>query len=498
MKIFDFGLVHPFMFGLFPILLIYINNIAEISLKSLIIPILVIFGITIFIILCILKISKTLKKSTLTVSFLLLLFFSIGYVQLWLRGYDVFGFRADSLTILFIPYIFTLFFGIYAIYRIHDVTKLTKIISVISIAVILSFVPSAIINSVGLIDSNYFFEDIKFRSDIQPDIYFIVLDGYTGTNSLKNDFEFDNSQFLQSLYDFEFYTPEKHFSNYGWSNLSMASILNMDYIHKYPNYSVNDSLLLRNLFNNNLVMNTFQSNGYQTFFIDGGAPFRNMYSSEFTLCHDVDNGLLQNLIDTSMISIISKWFLVTSWDEIRTCAFMELENVHKQSDKPKFVYAHINLPHHPYSYDSNLDLIEYFEIDEELNEKVSNERYIYQLQYANKKILELIPKLISSSENKLIIIISDHGWAFTHHFKQPLENNEQYLIQRYDNFQAFYLPQNEKSYNYITPVNIFRTIFNDFFNTDLELVENMAIFVEKDPVTSTYLYQVDVTNIVAP
>ena len=58
-----------------------------------------------------------------------------------------------------------------------------------------------------------------------------------------------------------------------------------------------------------------------------------------------------------------------SWDEIRTCAFMELENVHEQSNKPKFVFAHINLPHHPYSYDSTGKLIEYSEIDEELDEK---------------------------------------------------------------------------------------------------------------------------------
>ena len=145
---------------------------------------------------------------------------------------------------------------------------------------------------------------------------------------------------------------------------------------------------------------------------------------------------------------ISKKFSLVSWDEIRTCAFMELENVHEQSNKPKFVFAHIQLPHHPYSYDSNGKLIEYSEIDEELDEKESNKRYIYQLKYANKKIMELIPKLISSSEHKPIIIISsDHGWAFAHHFEKPLENNRKYLIQRHNNFEAFYLPNNEKSYN---------------------------------------------------
>ena len=498
MNIFNSGLIHPFMFGLFPVLLIYVNNVTEVSLESLIVPILIIFGITIFSVFLIYKISKNIKKSALTVSFLLLLFFTMGYIQLWLHGNEIFGLRADSLTILIIPYILAFSFGLYAIYRVNDVTKPTQIISVISIAIILSFVPSAIIDSAGL-DSNQFFEEIEFRTDIKPDVYFIVLDGYAGTNSLKNNFGFDNSLFLQFLKESGFIIPEKNFSNYGWSNLTMPSILNMNYLHNYPNYSVNDILLLRDLFNNNLVMNTFHNNGYQTFFIDGGAPFRDMHSSENTLCHATDNGLLQNLIDTSMISIISKKFSVVSWDEIRTCAFMELENVHEQSNKPKFVFAHINLPHHPYSYDSNGKLIEYSETDEELDEKESNKRYIYQLKYTNKKIMELIPKLISSSEHKPIIIISsDHGWAFSHHFEKPLENNREYLIQRHNNFEAFYLPNNEKSYNEITPVNIFRKIFNDNFNTELELLENTAIFVKKDAVTSSYIYQVDITSIMTP
>ena len=223
------------MFGLFPVLLIYVNNITEVSLESLIVPILIIFGITIFSVFLIYKISKNIKKSALTVSFLLLLFFTMGYIQLWLHGNEIFGLRADSLTILIIPYILAFSFGLYAIYRVNDVTKPTQIISVISIAIILSFVPSAIIDSAGL-DSNQFFEEIEFRTDIKPDVYFIVLDGYAGTNSLKNNFGFDNSLFLQFLKESGFIIPEKNFSNYGWSNLTMPSILNMNYLHNYPNY----------------------------------------------------------------------------------------------------------------------------------------------------------------------------------------------------------------------------------------------------------------------
>ena len=54
--------------------------------------------------------------------------------------------------------------------------------------------------------------------------------------------------FLQFLKESGFIIPEKNFSNYGWSNLTMPSILNMNYLHNYPNYSVND---IANMIHNN-------------------------------------------------------------------------------------------------------------------------------------------------------------------------------------------------------------------------------------------------------
>jgi len=496
MKLLDSGIIHPFMFGLFPILLIFVNNLGEISIESLLVPITIIYLVTITLILIFTKIIKNISKSTVLVSFFLLLFFTIGHVQLSLHGNEIFGLRADSLTVLGIPYLVLFSIGLYAIYKKTDMTKPNQIISVISIAIIISFVPNAISESSGF-STNQFYETINFETENKPDVYFILLDGYAGKNSLKENFGFDNSLFLEFLEDSDFYISEKNFSNYSWSNLAMNSFLNMNYLDSYPNYSVDDSLLLRELYNHNLVMKTFQNNGYDAFFIDGGAPFREIHVSTKILCHANDNGLLQNLIDTSMISVISKKFSKDSWNEIRTCAFEELQKIPKQSENPKFTYAHFNLPHHPYNYDDNGDLVEFDESVKELDERESNHRYINQLKVTNEKIAKIIPKLISSSENTPIIIIaSDHGWAFRHHFEKPIEENEKYLIQRYNNFQAFYPAKNIEAYDNLTSVNMFRQIFNDNFETDLKLFENKAIYMKKDTITSKYISQIDVTDIV--
>ena len=278
MKILDSGLIHPFMFGLFPVLLIYVNNLAEISIESLFVPITIIYLATISLILIISKIIRSLQKSTVIVSFFLLLFFTVGHVQLALHGNEIFGLRADSLTILGIPYLALFSLGLYAIYKKKVMEKPNQIISVISIAIVLSFVPTAISDSSGF-SANQFYEEINFQVDKKPDVYLIILDGYAGKESLEKDFTFDNTKFLDFLKNSDFYISEKNFSNYQWSNLSMNSLLNMNYLDDYPNYSVGDYLLLRDLYGNNAVMKTFQKNGYDVFFIDGGAPFREIHVS---------------------------------------------------------------------------------------------------------------------------------------------------------------------------------------------------------------------------
>lgn len=71
------------------------------------------------------------------------------------------------------------------------------------------------------------------------------------------------------------------------------------------------------------------------------------------------------------------------------------------------------------------------------------------------------------------------------------------LIQLYSNFEIFYLPNidNCESYSAITPVNIFRNIFNDYFETNLEILENKAYFINFGNNTKV-LEQKDITNVI--
>jgi hypothetical protein len=52
-----------------------------------------------------------------------------------------------------------------------------------------------------------------------------------------------------------------------------------------------------------------------------------------------------------------------------------------------------------------------------------------------------------------------------------------------------------ESYENISLVNIFRVIFNDYFKTDLEILENKVFFVNMNS-KENYLDQRDITDII--
>ena len=269
-----------------------------------------------------------------------------------------------------------------------------------------------------------------------------------------------------------------------------VSTLNINYLHEFKGLGANTAMLQKNLFSNNLVMNTFQDNGYYTIYVDGGGPLRDMKASDEILCHFTDNGLLQTLIDTSAMTYIFQGFFWDSWNDRRICSFSELENIPSTTESPFFIYAHLRTPHEPFLRDASGNFIEYDKRSDELDEKTFNERYIYQLEYTNKKIIEIIPKLLSTEPKPIIILASDHGTKILTDL--PLTDKD--LIQKYSNFAAFYVPDSKNSefYSEITPVNIFRIIFNDYFGNNLEILKNKAYKIN-DKNTDNYIDQKDIT-----
>ena len=124
-------------------------------------------------------------------------------------------------------------------------------------------------------------ENIIFKTELKPDIYYIILDEYGGKDSLLNYFNFDNHEFLEFLESEDFYVVENSFSNYPFTNLSTGSSMNMKYVNYLEEtlYDSSSAKPMLEMFQENHVMSVFQENDYETIYIYGGVIY--LRSSRF-------------------------------------------------------------------------------------------------------------------------------------------------------------------------------------------------------------------------
>ena len=103
-------------------------------------------------------------------------------------------------------------------------------------------------------------------------------------------------------------------------------------------------------------------------------------------------------------------------------------------------------------------------------------RYTAQLSYINTLVLDTIDAILTNSETPPVIILqSDHGPGA--YFDWESMNNT-YLPERLGILNAYYFPDGiyANLYPSITPVNSFRVVLDQFFGTQLGLLEDQSYF----------------------
>jgi hypothetical protein len=149
-----------------------------------------------------------------------------------------------------------------------------------------------------------------------------------------------------------------------------------------------------------------------------------------------------------------------------------LLQIPKAIKSPKFVYAHIVSPHPPFIFGAGGELL----VNEPAN---SLNAYRDQIIYLNSQIQEFISIAFQeSSVTPIIIIQGDHGAAIDYE-KFDVDSREKLAI-----LNAYYLPNfknNSDLYPEISPVNSFRLIFNHYFLTDYEILDDRSIYGGESP-----------------
>lgn len=495
---------HPILIALFPVLLIYSQNIHLILLEGIIFPILIIVTVAIGLWASIKFILKNIIKSGLISSILIFLFFSYGHIFNILESNLTQEYSNSIHIFLLILYTVIAFLSTcYLVKTNRRLNNFTTITNAMSIGLIVF-----VIYTIGVYNfqsSSFEIQDNELEPIILgddskniPDIYYIMMDEYASLRTLNEVFDYDNSNFIEFLEDRGFYVPKNSHSNYATTFLSLSSTLNME----YQNYLLDivgsksiDQRIPYQLISNNAVMKNFKSLGYEIYNIDSGWwGTRSLSIADKNLCssnQNIDFHTLYELKQTSVIRSLDMYIKEPTSDFFRqdkrdriNCQFDEIVEINKMTEKPAFVFMHVTAPHDPYVFGPNGEAVYHKytfgqagKVGNSDNVDPAKKPYLDQLTYLTKILQKTVDKILKTSDNPPIIIIQSDTGPHTN-FKDSNFTTEERNLSRMNIFNAYYFPDEKYTllYDSITPVNSFRIVLDSQFKTNYGLLDDRIFF----------------------
>lgn len=318
----------------------------------------------------------------------------------------------------------------------------------------------------------------------KPDIYVIIADEYAGKESLKELFAFDNSGFLSELQNRGFQNLQATSSNYNFTPYSIASTLNMDYLHVGFE---NKKKLLHYTYevtrNNNLLkfLRAHQYEFYNYSLIDYPEypahtddtflPVQTKLITGQTFLSRINKDLRFNLVSKFKSEKEQKRVVYTPLENNRKLIDLTARQASNKSERPKFTLTHLMMPHYPYYFDRNGKPFPYNQLTEGNQHNTNN--YVEYLQYCNGQLLKLIDEIKkNSSRSPMIVLLGDHGFR---HLTDGVDSR--YF---FNNQVSIHSPSTNKmlAQDSITNVNLFRYILNSSFRQQLPYLPDSTFIME--------------------
>jgi hypothetical protein len=483
--------LHPFLFAVYPILALLAFNISEVDLSSGFRPITVALVVVGFLAFILQLTHQDWRRAALSLTIVLILFYSYGHVYILLKGATLDGFyvfRHRTLIPIWVGGGFLILWQVWrkpinlatATYMLNVVGLFLLILP--SIQLISHFLQSRVSRAQAAQNTQTL--GLKVGNE-SPDIYYIILDGYGRADVLKEEYGYDNSDFLNALRDLGFYVADCAQSNYAQTQMSLSSSLNFNYINALSNRFVpgtDDRTGLDALIRHSAVRESLEKSGYKTVAFATGFIATELTDADYFLGPQQTVGRLNEfeylLMETTFARLIQdagRLGKQNSGSELfRERTLFALDRLDELSyiKEPKFVFVHLVIPHPPYVFGPTGGPIEPSAAGTTKSEQ-EGLRYRDQAIYISNRMTEIVPKIIASSTRPPIIVIQgDHG--------PTIPSSPQ---QRMRNLNVYYLPgANAPIYSTITPVNTFRIIFNSYFGQNLPLLKDISLYSDyEDP-----------------
>lgn len=311
-----------------------------------------------------------------------------------------------------------------------------------------------------------------------PDIYYILTDAYSRDDLLLKFYGYDNSEFLDQLKALGFYIAECSLSNYTKTRTSLSSSLNLDYLENLEISAENRNQDFFRRIQHNLVRKTLAAKGYKIVSMETGFYWTEWRDADLYLSASEDlnpfraNAFETLLLQTTLLRAPLDLFSGQG-DQVQLEIIGGTPEQHYEITKhaldaldqlafvegPKFVFAHLVIPHDPFVFDAEGNFIN------EPRDPI--QAHNAQLTYLNRRLIQSLTTIIEKSDRPVVIIVQgDHGGPGTE------QSHDRMKI-----LNAYYFPQGaDRLYPSISPVNSFRLIFDTLFGTNYGLIPDQSYY----------------------
>ena len=315
------------------------------------------------------------------------------------------------------------------------------------------------------------------------DIYFLIFDRYGSADAIDRRFDITDNDLYSWLRERGFQVPANSHANYRATDFSLAATLNMQFLDNLTREVGRDSgdrTAAQDMIRDHEVGRFLKSQGYRYYQIASWfGPSRSIAIADESLVYGVASEFETVLSDLTILPAIDRVRGVVSAeptfrDRHREGALFGLRQLRRVATAPgpKFVFAHILLPHDPYVFKADGSPLS------EAEAKATPERQLYadHLAFANSQIKEIVGYLLAGPEQTrpIVIIEGDEGPLMCQAIDCVM-NTPEYLRIRLGNLVAMYLPGvDEKLPDTFTSVNTFRVVFRNYFGAELEPLPDLS------------------------
>ncbi len=490
--------VHPLLFATFPVLFLFVQNAERVRLGKVTSSLLVVLVCTTAVTLLAALVLRDVRRGALVGSGFAILSLSYGHVYTAVQDKAIVGLVVGR-DMFLLPLWALLGIGVLVFARrLRSVGEVTGILNVVAAGLVIVSVVNTSTAVAGQ-SRQAFQANVGRRSELVPtahgdstkrDIYYMIFDRYGSNPVLKDYLHYDNSKFLDGLRDRGFYVADGSRSNYPTTAHSVASSLNMDYLDGLAETMGETSKDWKPLYRTipgPKVVQFLKDQGYSYAHI---GPWYDPTASDATAQvnyhYDKTSEFTRVLTQTTLLQPFAKRIgLLKEFDGrqvIHNQIRFQFDSILDASKRPgpTYTFSHILIPHEPFTFDA-----EGRYLTEEDVGKISWEQgYIGQLEWENKRILQVLDELLDVPDDRkpIIVIQADEGpkryeWKYGGERRWE-DATDHELRLKTGILNAYYTPGGVDPglYQDITPVNTFRKLFNAYFGTDLEFLPD-RVFV---------------------